>query len=305
MLWLFLIISLLTNIWANLIFLLKLYDRTYKFSSLFALLLKSNQLFNTSESSSSFNLKKHEFKSLYNFNFKESIKPINIKQQTNIIHSHNLIDKKNNIRLLKLFQVFIRVNAFSKNTLFKVNTTFRSFYIDYTRGGISILNMSKFFKVWKDAYYLIFNLSYYRFDTLTFGSILFKKEILAFNWKILSNFSYLWKYAKPILLFKPNRITDDMDFVFEQLKLRGLNIALVVDVAYHSKTIHYLKQSNFYSIGLVPVNHSITTLDFPIPTNSDNLFMQLFFFRFILSIQKHSKNFKYSELKTLWYSFYQ
>jgi hypothetical protein len=33
--------------------------------------------------------------------------------------------------------------------------------------------------------------------------------------------------------------------------------------------------------------------------------MQLFFFRFILSIQKHSKNFKYSELKTLWYSFYQ
>ena len=253
----------------------------------------------------SFNLKKHEFKSLYNFDFKESIKSLNIKPQPDIINSHNLVDKKNNIRLLKLFQAFIKVNAFSKNTLFKVSTTFRSFYIDYDRGGISILNMSKFFKVWKDAYYLIFNLSYYRFDTLTFGSILFKKEILAFNWKTISNFSYLWKYTKPILLFKPNRITDDMDFVFEQLKVRGLNIAVVVDVAYHNKTIHYLKQSNFYSIGLVPVNHSITTLDFSIPTNSDNLFMQLFFFRFLLSIQKHSKNFRYNELKNLLYSFYK
>ena len=284
---------------------LKLYDQSYKFNSLFTLLSKSNQVFNTPENIFSFNLKKWEFKSLYSFDFKESVKPTDGKLQVSTMNSHNLIDKKNNIRLLKLFQAFVKTNAFSKNTLFKVNTTFRAFYIDYNRGGISILNMSKFFKVWKDSYYLIFNLSYYRFETLTFGSILFKKEILAFNWKIISSFSYLWKYAKPILLFKPNRITDDMDFVFEQLKLRGLNIALVVDVSYHNKTIHYLKQSNFYSIGLVPVNHSINTLDFSIPTNSDNLFMQLFFFRFILSIQKHSKNFKYSELKNLLYLFYK
>ena len=159
--------------------------------------------------------------------------------------------------------------------------------------------------MWKDSYYLIFNLSYYRFEILTFGSILFKKEILAFNWKTLSSFKHLWKYTQHVLLFKPNRILDNMDFIFEQLKLRGLGIALVVDVVYHKKTIHYLRQSNFYSIGLVPVNHDISTLDFSIPTNSDNLFMQLFFFRFVLSIQKYSKTFKYNELKELWYVFYK
>jgi hypothetical protein len=111
---------------------------------------------------------------------------------------------------------------------------------------------------------------------------------------------YVWRYVRPFLVFKPNKITNHAEFVFKRLRLLGMSVGLVTDVLYHSKTIYYLRRSSFYSIGLVPSIYHINTVDFAIPTTYESILTQVFFVRFLIRIRQVALTSKYSELKSLW-----
>jgi energy-converting hydrogenase Eha subunit C len=110
----------------------------------------------------------------------------------------------------------------------------------------------------------------------------------------------VWRYVRPFLVFKPNKITNHAEFVFRRLRLLGMSIGLVTDVLYHSKTIYYLRRSSFYSIGLVPSIYHINTVDFAIPTTYESVLTQIFFVRFLVRIKQVSLSSRYSELISLW-----
>lgn len=86
-------------------------------------------------------------------------------------------------------------------------------------------------------------------------------------------------------MFKYPKITNHGTYVFQTLKNLGFSVGIVSDVLYHNKTIYYLQRLNFYSIGLVPVNYSLHTVNFAIPTANDNLFSQAFFVRLLLRVR--------------------
>ena len=239
-----------------------------------------------------------EFKLTYKNNlvFKKTVTPHNTKPVITISSTEQ-------IKLFKTFKSFLRVTSASSSILMIPHFSFRHFYLGYKRGGLVLLNVNKLFNRWKDAYYLTFNLFYYEIELLTFSTSFFRSEILSLNWQVMSRFKFMWRYTKPFLTSKPNKITTYGDFIFYRLNLLGLRVSLVVDVLYHSKTIYYLHRAGFYSIGLVPVNYNITTVNFAIPTASDSLFTQIFFIRFLSVTQQNSKTLKYKAQKNTWSSF--
>jgi len=149
-------------------------------------------------------------------------------------------------------------------------------------------------------YYLFFNLFFYKIDILAFGSSFFKTELLALNWQSMNKFKFMWRYTRPILTLKSNKITIYGDFIFNRLSLLGMRFGLVVDVLYHSKTIYYLRRAGFYTVGLVPVNHNANTLDFAIPASSDSLLTQVFLLRFLTTIKQNTATTRYHNTRGIW-----
>jgi hypothetical protein len=238
----------------------------------------------------------NEFKLAYknNLTLKKSVTPNNTKP---LIETGQV----QQLKLFKTFKSFLQVNSSSSSTLMIPHFSFKHFYLGYRRGGLSLLNVNKLFNRWKDAYYLMFNLFYYEIELLTFSTSFFKSEVLSLNWQVMGRFKFMWRYTKPFLTSKSNKITTYGDFIFYRLNLLGLRVALVVDILYHSKTIYYLHRSGFYSVGLVPVNYNINSVNFAIPTSSDSLLTQIFFIRFLSIIQQNSKNLKYKSNKSAWF----
>ena len=202
--------------------------------------------------------------------------------------------------MLALFKVFTKVNVVSSNALTVPHASFRLYFIRNKRGGAAIMSLPKLFNRWKSAYYLIYNLYYYRIDILTFAPSFFKNEVLSLNWQDLHRFKYVWRYTRPFLTLKPNKITNHAEFVFRRLRLLGMSIGLVTDVLYHHKTIYYLRRSSFYSIGLVPSIYHINSVDFAIPTTYESILMQVFFVKFLTRTRQTALSIKHAELKALW-----
>ena len=98
----------------------------------------------------------------------------------------------------------------------------------------------------------------------------------------------MWRYTRPFLVYKSNKINNYGNFVFRNLRTLGMSIGIVTDVLYHTKTIYYLKRCEFYSIGLVPLIYSAYTVDFALPTAYESLFTQIFFIRFLIQVKKNS-----------------
>ena len=215
-----------------------------------------------------------------------------------IIHTYN----SKNIKIMHSFKSYIRINANSLNTIDIPHFSFKHFYLGYKRGGVTVLNISKFFTRWKDVYYLLYNLFFYKIELLTFGTSFFKREILALNWQASRNFKFMWRYTRPFLTLRSNKITTYGDFVFYRLSLLGMKLGFIIDVLYHNKTIYYLHRAGFYTIGLVPVNYNINTLNFAIPSSSDSLVTQIFFIRFMSLIKQNTHQIQYNYMKSLWYS---
>lgn len=203
--------------------------------------------------------------------------------------------------LLKLFTVFVRVNMSSQNELTTPHHTFRSFYLTHMKGGLVIITLTKLFQRWKICYLLLFNLYYHKISVLTFSPSFFKKEVLALNWSFHKNFQFMWRYTRPFLVHKPNKITNHGDFVFRKLRSLGLSIGVVTDVLYHTKTIYYLRRNSFYSIGLVPTIYNAYTVDFAIPTAYESIFTQIFFVRFLIRTKQDASSVTFANLSNLWY----
>ena len=203
--------------------------------------------------------------------------------------------------LLQLFTSFIKVNMSSVNELTIPHHTFRMFYITQAKGGVTTTALPKIFQRWKNFYFLLFNIYYHKIETLTFSPSFFKKEVLALNWFFHKQLTFMWRYVRPFLIHKPNKISNHGDFVFRNLRTLGLSVGIVTDVLYHAKTIYYLKRKTFYSIGLVPTIYNAYTVDFALPTAYESIFTQIFFIRFLIRIKQDSSSTSFNNFKTMWH----
>jgi hypothetical protein len=54
--------------------------------------------------------------------------------------------KQSDVKLLPIFKTFVISNLSSNSKIFVPHASFRSFYINYSKGGASIINIKKFFQ---------------------------------------------------------------------------------------------------------------------------------------------------------------
>ena len=164
----------------------------------------------------------------------------------------------------KFFNLFFLFNYSFFNTHFKSNFVNNFFYVNHLKNKIIIVDSSKFVLRWLEAYNLIFNIFYYNYNPLFFGTNLFKNEILSLNW----NYNYfdinLWKYYFPFFIFKLNNYNKKTDFFFEKLNSFSINFFFISDCQYHYKNLHYLKKKQHYTIGLINFNINPWLVSYPL-----------------------------------------
>lgn len=209
----------------------------------------------------------------------------------------------NSYRFFKLFKPYLTLNTVFHTFRYKIHASFSFFFLRHVAGGTSVASIRKLFTRWKDAYLLLFNLFYYKIDLLVFGTSVFKNELLGLNWDTLSRLKVSWRYTKPFLFHRPNKIDRLGDWLFARIRIFGINSAFVLDVLYHKKTIHYLHRSGFYTIGAVPTTSHIKSVNFALPTSLDSGLTQLFFLRFTLVIKKQASGFFFSKVYSDWLNF--
>ena len=196
--------------------------------------------------------------------------------------------------------VFFLYNISFESEKFVCHHTFRAFSVYNISGNFVILSFRSFVLKWTDGYSLLFNFYYYNLCPLIFGTPVFKKEILALNWKTNLIDSYTWKHSFPFFIFKLNNFNQKIDFFLQKLEAYNANLFLVTDCTYHYKLINYFSRNYFFTLGLTSANLDPWLVSYSLPILSDNYFLQLFFLKLIILIQKFVFLQQYSNRKSLW-----
>lgn len=254
-----------------------------------------------------FNIKKKNFV-LKNF-FDKSFK---YKVETTSVISFNLNQKKNSLNKInnlpltyfKLFNLFFLFNYSIFNTKFRHNFRFNFLMVKEFKKKIILININKFFSRWIDSYNLFYNIFFYNFMPLTFGSSLMKNEVLAINWYYSKFDINLWNYYFPFFIFKLNNYNKKSEYFFEKLYYTNINFFFIIDTIFHYKNLYYFKRYNYYTIGLVDSSLNPNLVSYPILNFFSSYNTQIFFFRLIIFIQKLVYLKKFCYFKNLWNQFY-
>lgn len=231
------------------------------------------------------------------YNISKSFKPLT----TPLSASNTLNYEDNSYRMLKLFRVFFKFTIGRATDI--MGKDFRLKYGFYSSSQFKISeSIDKIFTRWKNFYYLCFNLFYFNIKFITLSNSFFIKEVSSLNWLHFSDspLQNLWRFIKPLIFFKPGQIVNYGNLLFKKLKFLNLNVSFVIDILYHGKTIYYLKNNNFFIIGLVSSGSRLKTVDLALPINANSIFSQLFFIRFLVSIKKDVDSYKFRNYQSGW-----
>ena len=207
-------------------------------------------------------------------------------------------------KMIDLFKVFIVTNTFIPHSSVRLHPSWLGFYIFDSGHGTQHISISKFFTKWKLLYHFLFNIFYFNINILFFGNTFFKEEINAFNWILLGRRPGQFRYVLNFLMLKPSRIFNQGWVIFSYLRSLHFNMACVIDIMYHKKTVYYLRRTGFFTVGAVPVNYNQMLVDLALPTSSDSYSTQFFMLTFIRNLKKTSETVKYKLMRQLWKGFY-
>jgi hypothetical protein len=98
--------------------------------------------------------------------------------------SPKIIPKVGNFgkKFKKLFYLYLYFSGHMYVSSFKIHYSHITFYLVNFKGGLSTLNIHKYFLLWNVVCLCLYNLCYYKLKYIVFGTHIFKNEILALNW---------------------------------------------------------------------------------------------------------------------------
>jgi len=105
-------------------------------------------------------------------------------------------NSSNEFFLLKNFFFFNFLFGFSSFfSFFDYQREYSFFYLKNLKKNLIVADIPKFINRWKNAQNFIFNIYYYNFTPILFGSFEFQNEILALNWNNINMEYNYWKYT--------------------------------------------------------------------------------------------------------------
>ena len=200
----------------------------------------------------------------------------------------------------KLFQIYTTFLTQTTVTTSQAHPSHRFNFILNKQLNISTFNLTKLKHKWLDAYHLFHNLFFYKLPILSFSTPVFRNELLSLNWQINSKLRTYWKYVSASFYLARNKVVRSEFLLFNYLNKKGFYMALVFDILYHRNTIFLLHRNHFYTFALVPLQCSLYTVNFAIPISNESPFVNLFFIRLLLHIQKTTRSSEFKQLSQVW-----
>lgn len=225
-------------------------------------------------------------------------------QQPNLV-SNKIINKNWKFSFKKIFFSFNFLFTFTSfDSFFKHHHLYHFFSFKNYKKNLITVSVRKFLNRWKDAQNLIFNIFYYKFLPLIFGSFDFKNEILALNWSNSKFEINFWKYSFSFYVFKTNRYGLKINHFYSKLSSSDINFFFISNPLYHYKNLYYFNKLKFFSIGPVGSNVSPWILSYPLPAVSISSLIEYFFLKFLILLEKNALYFKYIFIKSNWSLFF-
>lgn len=201
--------------------------------------------------------------------------------------------------IYKIFNLLFLFNYFALKTEIKLNAEYKMLFLRLVN-GFSWINNNQFLNLWTNGFSFIYNILYYNLNPLIFGSPVFKKEVLSFNWKTSTHDIQFWKVSFLYFIFKTNSYDNRVLFFYKQLRARKINFILMTDCFYHYKNLYYFRKLNFYILGLASSSLNPWLLSYSLPNLSNTFFTQFFFLKIIMQINRFTVKTKFEFYQRLW-----
>lgn len=199
-----------------------------------------------------------------------------------------------------VFPIYVNISFYNYNHPSKIHPSFTYIYISTSLKKHLILNILKLLNVWVNLSLYLYNIYYYNLKPVFFGTVFLKKEIKSLNWIKLNNLKINFKYLNLLLPYIPFNVSNLSRNYFNLFYKLGITNSVILDIVHHKSTIVYFRKNSIFTLGIVPTTYNIKNVDLAIPTSSDNIFIQLFFLKFILKLLKDVENNKYNTNLKLW-----
>ena len=110
---------------------------------------------------------------------------------------------------------------------------------------------------------------------------------------------HLWRFSKLFVSFVDTNVYGNLFFFFRYLKIKNINLFLVIDIIYHSRTLHFLHRFTYFTLGPVPMTQSCYSLSVSLPVSSNSVISNLFFMRLILKLKSLTSETFFNKQKLL------
>jgi len=178
------------------------------------------------------------------------------------------------------------------------------FYSQEFKKDLIVVNSRQFYERWKDARDFIFNIYYYNFTPILFGSFEFQNEILALNWNNINMEYNYWKYTFSFFTRAVNNYGVRTKHFFKKIENLNVDFFLITNANYQYKNIYYFNKFKFFTIGPVTSNLSPWLLTYSLPVFSVNPLSEYFFIKLIILLEKKTMFYKFYLKKFQWTSFF-
>lgn len=236
---------------------------------------------------------------------------ISTTNEYNIFSSLNENLKNTNIRInFKKYEEFqftrfcflnFLFSSVSFNFFFKYHHHYHLFYLKEFKKNLVVINVMNFKKRWNDSQNFIFNIYYYNFSPLLFGSFDFKNEILSINWQYFYTDLNFWNYSFPFFTLRTNRYDTKIKYFYDKLILCDINFFIISNALYHYKNLHYFNNNKFFTLGVANSNISPWLLSYSIPVFSINFITEYCFLSLLILLSKQVINIKFIFIKLHWF----
>jgi len=223
------------------------------------------------------------------------------KKLIKLNHSSYKVNKFILNKPTNLINFFIKLTNQSITSFFKVHPTQRFNYIYNLKQQTYIINIIKFQKHWVNLYNLLYHIFFFNIPFIAFNSPFFKRENISFNWKLIKSYTLYWKLINNTIWSSKNLNLYGINFLIRYLLRHKVNIVMVLSTLMRKNILKVMHKFKFYSIGVIPINVNLYSVNFAIPVSTDSIFLELFLVRFILQIKKQVKWHFIDTNKTLWF----
>jgi hypothetical protein len=166
------------------------------------------------------------------------------------------------------------------------------------------INNNRFIHAWLDGFSLIYNIFYFNYNPLLFGSMMFKKEILSFNWYFYQTEIPSWKHSFVFFVFKASRLTKKIDFFYKKTCKMGLDFAMISDTFYHAKNLYYFNKYKIFSVGLTNAATNPWLVSYAIPSLLNGFLTEFFFLKTLSVLKQHAEEVKFNIFKKNWFNLF-